>query len=79
MFRDKNDSHWDFKIFFSKELLNSYLLFYILFVFLLKLCDKVCMSNILGLKCIDMDALVRGCRVVFSGEIKIKFRFRCLS
>lgn len=60
---------------FSKELLNSCLLFYILFVFLLKICDKVCMSNILGLKCINIDALVRGCRVVFTGEVKIKFSF----
>lgn len=59
----------------SEELLNSYVLFYILFGFLLKLCDKVCMSNVLGLRCIDIDAFIGGGRVVFSGNIKIKFSF----
>lgn len=33
------------------------------------------MSNILGLKFIDIDTLVRGGRGVFSGKRKIKFSF----
>lgn len=74
-FRDKHDSYWDFLIFFLKNFWIHVYFFYILFVFLLELCDKVCMSNILGLKCINIDALVRGCRVVFTGEVKIKFSF----
>lgn len=64
-----------FKNIFSKELLNFCILFYVPLGFLLKLCNKIYMSNILGLKFIDIDTLVRGGRGVFSGKRKIKFSF----